>query len=152
MFAAGFQKQDFMHLQFPSKMYVDYVRVYQREDVSFDGTSCDPPSRPTAEYIQKCVSLAEPSERILTWRILATFLPIRTRTSRHGIKRDTPSPATLHTTAVDLIRTGNLFTLSIHITLHIPCLHPHATVPHPILPPSLSFATPHDLITAHRIS
>ena len=51
--AAGFQKQDFEHLTFPARMYVDYVRVYQRDDVGVEGTSCDPPSRPTKDYIQK---------------------------------------------------------------------------------------------------
>lgn len=50
----GFQRQDFEHLVFPSKMYIDYVRVYQRADVK-NGVSCDPPSRPTAEYITKYV-------------------------------------------------------------------------------------------------
>ena len=49
---ASFQEQDWMHLQFPAKMYIDYVRVYQRSDVS-DGTTCDPPNYPTADYISK---------------------------------------------------------------------------------------------------
>ena len=52
--SASFQAQDWMHLQFPAKMYVDYVRVYQRSDVS-DGTTCDPPNYPTADYISRCV-------------------------------------------------------------------------------------------------
>lgn len=43
-----------MHLQFPSKMYVDYVRVYQRANVE-NGVGCDPAQRPTADYIQKYV-------------------------------------------------------------------------------------------------
>ena len=35
-------------------MYVDYVRVYQRDDViSEDSYSCDPKSHPTADYINK---------------------------------------------------------------------------------------------------
>ena len=29
----SFQAQDFQHLQFPSQMFVDYVRVYQRDGV-----------------------------------------------------------------------------------------------------------------------
>ena len=54
MCAAGFQKQDFQHLTFPVSMYVDYVRVYQRDDViSEDSYSCNPSSRPTANYITK---------------------------------------------------------------------------------------------------
>lgn len=50
----GFQKQDFKNLQFPSKMYVDHVRVYQREGTK-SGLTCDPPSHPTANYIQEYV-------------------------------------------------------------------------------------------------
>lgn len=42
-----------MHLQFPSKMYVDYVRVYQQEGAGDDAVSCDPPNYPTADYINK---------------------------------------------------------------------------------------------------
>lgn len=48
----SFQKQDFKHLQFPSKLFVDYIRVYQRSDVK-DGVTCDPPSRPTKDYINR---------------------------------------------------------------------------------------------------
>lgn len=43
-------------MQFPSKMYVDYIRVYQRSDVS-DGVGCNPSSRPTTDYINKYVIL-----------------------------------------------------------------------------------------------
>ncbi|KAJ7164658.1 glycoside hydrolase family 16 protein [Mycena crocata] len=46
----SFQAQDFMHMQFPNQMLVDYVRVYQREGVS-EGVTCNPSSRPTAKYI-----------------------------------------------------------------------------------------------------
>ena len=49
----SFQAQDFAHLTFPVQMFVDYVRVYQREDLGDDSISCDPGSRPTAEYIKK---------------------------------------------------------------------------------------------------
>lgn len=50
--APGFQKQDYKHLQFPAKMYIDYVRVYQRDGVK-NGVTCNPPHRPTSDYIQK---------------------------------------------------------------------------------------------------
>ena len=33
-------------------MYVEYVRVYQREGVK-NGVTCDPTNYPTADYIQK---------------------------------------------------------------------------------------------------
>ena len=52
---ASFQHQDFKHLTFPSKMYVDYVRVYQRSDVK-EGVTCNPSSHPTTDYITKCVN------------------------------------------------------------------------------------------------
>lgn len=47
-----FQEQDWKHLVFPSKMYVDYVRVYQRDDVK-NGVTCNPSSHPTTDYINK---------------------------------------------------------------------------------------------------
>ena len=65
-----------MHLTFPTQMFIDYVRVYQREDViSEDSISCDPSSRPTADYITRCalsvcpllrppLTLVQPLERI----------------------------------------------------------------------------------------
>lgn len=52
--APHFQLQDYKHLQFPAKMYIDYVRVYQREGVK-NGVTCNPPNRPTSDYIQKSV-------------------------------------------------------------------------------------------------
>jgi beta-glucan synthesis-associated protein KRE6 len=49
----GFQAQDYAHLQFPVKMYIDYVRIYQRESVNADAFGCDPKSHPTAKYINE---------------------------------------------------------------------------------------------------
>ncbi|KAF9021072.1 glycoside hydrolase family 16 protein [Hymenopellis radicata] len=46
----SFQQQDYMHLEFPSKMYIDYVRVYQRAGTK-NGLTCNPPNRPTSTYI-----------------------------------------------------------------------------------------------------
>ncbi|KAJ7505511.1 glycoside hydrolase family 16 protein [Mycena galericulata] len=46
----GFQHQDFMHMTFPNKMYIEYIRVYQREGVS-EGATCNPSKYPTSEYI-----------------------------------------------------------------------------------------------------
>ena len=51
----SFQQQDYMHLEFPSKMYVDYVRVYQRAGTK-NGITCNPPNRPTAKYINESVA------------------------------------------------------------------------------------------------
>ncbi|KAI0061632.1 glycoside hydrolase family 16 protein [Artomyces pyxidatus] len=63
--APSFQHQDFEHLVFPSEMLIDYVRVYQREDVS-QGVGCDPSSRPTADYITKHMN-AYTNPNLTTW-------------------------------------------------------------------------------------
>ncbi|CCF51581.1 hypothetical protein NDA11_001939 [Ustilago hordei] len=47
----SFQVPDWTLLEFPAHMYVDYVRVYQRDDQP-DRVGCDPPNRPTYEYIE----------------------------------------------------------------------------------------------------
>jgi beta-glucanase (GH16 family) len=49
----GFQAQDYAHLRFPAKMYIDYVRIYQRESVGEDALTCDPKNYPTARYINE---------------------------------------------------------------------------------------------------
>lgn len=56
---ASFQEQDFEHMQFPSQMYIDYIRVYQRSDVT-DGVGCNPSSHPTTDYINKYAILYVP--------------------------------------------------------------------------------------------
>ncbi|KAI0081594.1 glycoside hydrolase family 16 protein [Panus rudis PR-1116 ss-1] len=61
----SFQKQDFKHLTFPSRMYVDYVRVYQRTDVK-EGVTCDPSSHPTADYINNHLN-AYTNPNLTTW-------------------------------------------------------------------------------------
>ncbi|KAF7372170.1 Beta-glucan synthesis-associated [Mycena venus] len=50
----GFQHQDFEHMAFPNKMYVDYIRVYQRDGVS-EGVTCNLSKHPTSDCINKCV-------------------------------------------------------------------------------------------------
>lgn len=50
--AQSFEAQDWDHLVFPSKMYIDYVRVYQRSDVK-EGVGCNPSHHPTTNYINK---------------------------------------------------------------------------------------------------
>ncbi|KZT28336.1 glycoside hydrolase family 16 protein [Neolentinus lepideus HHB14362 ss-1] len=61
-----FQAQDFQHLTFPSKMYIDYVRVYQREGLGSDSIGCDPSSHPTADYIQNHLN-AYSNPNLTTW-------------------------------------------------------------------------------------
>ena len=53
----SFQKQDFKNLKFPTKMYIDYVRIYQRRGLK-NGITCDPPNRPTSDYISRCVLIS----------------------------------------------------------------------------------------------
>ncbi|KAI5119192.1 hypothetical protein M0805_004447 [Coniferiporia weirii] len=60
----SFQKQDFKNLKFPSKMYIDYVRVYQREDAI--NTGCSPKNRPTADYLNDHVN-AYNNPNLTTW-------------------------------------------------------------------------------------
>ena len=54
--SASFQGQDYHSLTFPNAMYVDYVRLYQREGLQ-NALTCDPPGYPTAAYINSCVVL-----------------------------------------------------------------------------------------------
>jgi hypothetical protein len=59
----GFQAQDFKHMVFPAQMLIDYVRVYQPPGLN-DAMTCDPPNRPTADYIARYVSFPPTSESL----------------------------------------------------------------------------------------
>ncbi|THG98260.1 hypothetical protein EW145_g7457, partial [Phellinidium pouzarii] len=61
----SFEAQDFAHLVFPSKMYIDYVRVYQRSDVK-EGVTCNPSHHPTADYINAHIN-AYTNPNLTTW-------------------------------------------------------------------------------------
>ncbi|KAJ3867728.1 glycoside hydrolase family 16 protein [Lentinula novae-zelandiae] len=61
----NFQAQDFMHMQFPAQMLVDYVRVYQRAGLKGMFT-CDPSTRPTADYINNHIT-AYSDANLTTW-------------------------------------------------------------------------------------
>jgi len=63
--SSSFQRQDYKHLQFPSKMYVDYIRVYQREGVR-NGVTCNPRSHPTTDYINSHLN-AYTDPNLTTW-------------------------------------------------------------------------------------
>ena len=52
--AYNFQRQDFSRLRWPVSMYIDYIRIYQRRGTK-DGLTCDPPQRPTKDYIDRLV-------------------------------------------------------------------------------------------------
>lgn len=62
--APSFQEQDYAAMKFPTSMYVDYVRVYQREGVN--NINCDPSSHPTANYIQNHLN-AYSNPNLTTW-------------------------------------------------------------------------------------
>lgn len=49
--SSSFQTLDLANLPFPSKMRVDYVRIYQREGEI--NLTCDPDDFPTAKYINE---------------------------------------------------------------------------------------------------
>lgn len=76
--APSFQHQDFEHMQFPSEMYIDYVRVYQREGIQ-NGLTCDPPNRPTATYINNHLN-AYTDPNITTWSQAGYNFPSNTLT------------------------------------------------------------------------
>ncbi|KAG8972454.1 hypothetical protein FRC05_010047 [Tulasnella sp. 425] len=52
--APTFQQQDWKNLRFPARMYVDYVRVYQRK--GHENIGCDPKDYPTADYINRHIN------------------------------------------------------------------------------------------------
>jgi len=63
--APSFQTQDFGHMVFPAHMYIDYIRVYQRSDVT-NGVGCNPPSHPTTNYINSHLN-AYSDANLTTW-------------------------------------------------------------------------------------
>ncbi|KAH9039938.1 beta-glucan synthesis-associated [Lactarius hengduanensis] len=60
----AFGKIDFEHLQFPTTMRVDYIRVYQHKDQINIG--CDPPDFPTTAYINQYPE-AYTNPNLTTW-------------------------------------------------------------------------------------
>ncbi|PPQ89675.1 hypothetical protein CVT25_013862 [Psilocybe cyanescens] len=67
-----FQKPDFKHMVFPAKMYVDYVRIYQRRGTK-NGITCNPANRPTTDYINRHI-VAYTNANLTTWaKANATF-------------------------------------------------------------------------------
>ncbi|KJA24050.1 glycoside hydrolase family 16 protein [Hypholoma sublateritium FD-334 SS-4] len=71
--AESFQAPDFKHLVFPAQMFIDYVRVYQRRGIK-DGVGCNPPNRPTTDYINNHMALyTDPN--ITTWAMANLTYP-----------------------------------------------------------------------------
>ncbi|KAF8076645.1 beta-glucan synthesis-associated protein [Lyophyllum atratum] len=56
---------DFAHLTFPTRMRVDYIRVYQ--DPKMINIGCNPPNFPTTDYINKYID-AYSNPNFTTWR------------------------------------------------------------------------------------
>jgi len=50
--APNFEEPDYVNLPLPATMRIDYVRIYQREDVR-EGVTCNPRNRPTTDYIER---------------------------------------------------------------------------------------------------
>jgi len=75
----SFQAADFHSLQFPSAMYVDYVRLYQREGLQ-NALTCDPPSYPTAAYINSHLN-AYSNPNITTWAQAGYAFPLNKMTN-----------------------------------------------------------------------
>ncbi|PLW33067.1 hypothetical protein PCANC_22998 [Puccinia coronata f. sp. avenae] len=59
-----FQTVEWDKLQFPAKMYVDYVRIYQRE--GHNNIGCSPKDRPTEDYINRHLG-AYTNPNFTTW-------------------------------------------------------------------------------------
>ncbi|KAG8826823.1 hypothetical protein FRC19_007391 [Serendipita sp. 401] len=60
----GFQGQDFSKLVFPAEMWVDWIRVYQRE--GHEDWSCSPDHHPTEDYINAHIN-AYSNPNLTTW-------------------------------------------------------------------------------------
>ncbi|KAF9534461.1 glycoside hydrolase family 16 protein [Crepidotus variabilis] len=70
---SSFQKADYKNLKFPTTMYVDYVRIYQRRGVK-NGVTCDPPNYPTAAYIARHPQ-AYGNANLTTWAMANETFP-----------------------------------------------------------------------------
>jgi beta-glucanase (GH16 family) len=75
----SFQGQDYHSLQFPSTMYVDYVRLYQREGLQ-NALTCDPPGYPTAAYINSHLN-AYTNANLTTWAQAGYQFPLNRMTN-----------------------------------------------------------------------
>jgi len=85
----GFQAQDFQHLVFPSKMLIDYVRIYQRD--GHENWGCDPSDHPTAQYIQECAPSARLGPCVSNLYILVTSMRTQIPTGQRGMRLATHS-------------------------------------------------------------
>jgi len=72
-FSNAFQRINFADIQFPAVFAIDYVRVYQRADLP-ESVTCDPPSHPTHDYIQKHLN-AYLNPNLTTWELAGNTFP-----------------------------------------------------------------------------
>lgn len=70
--SSGFQPIDLNNLVFPAAMYIDYVRIYQREDAP--GIGCSPDHYPTADYINNHIN-AYTNPNLTTWNQAGYYFP-----------------------------------------------------------------------------
>ncbi|KAG9006630.1 hypothetical protein FRB94_000556 [Tulasnella sp. JGI-2019a] len=63
---------DFAHLQFPARMHIDYVRVYQPKDKINIG--CNPSAFPTESYIENHIE-AYTNANLTTWKQYGATFP-----------------------------------------------------------------------------
>ncbi len=68
----NFQTVNFANLAFPSKMLIDYIRVYQRSDGKM---GCDPTDHPTAAYIAAHQN-AYDNPNLTTWEQAGYTFPV----------------------------------------------------------------------------
>ncbi|KAF3904738.1 hypothetical protein ABW20_dc0100930 [Dactylellina cionopaga] len=66
---------DWPALEFPTTMYIDYVRIYQPEGDEM--ITCDPPGYPTTEYIQKHLN-AYTNPNLTSWESAGYSFPQNT--------------------------------------------------------------------------
>ncbi|SJL07378.1 related to KRE6-glucan synthase subunit [Armillaria ostoyae] len=73
----SFQPADYKHLQFPAKMYIDYVRVYQRAGTK-GAVTCNPSTRPTQDYINNHIE-AYTNANWTTWSAAGFDFPLNSK-------------------------------------------------------------------------
>jgi len=71
----NFQTVNFAQLPFPSKLMIDYIRVYQRTEGRM---GCDPADHPTAAYIAAHAN-AYANPNLTTWAQAGYTTPVSLR-------------------------------------------------------------------------
>jgi len=72
-FSNAFQAINFREITFPATFAIDYVRIYQRDDLP-QSVTCDPASHPTHDYIQRHIN-AYTNPNLTTWEQAGSTFP-----------------------------------------------------------------------------